>query len=75
MVHVVRKDRETSGSLIRRFTKRVQETGVILQAKKTKFFTRQKSRNQRRNSALRREELHRQHEWLEKLGKLNEEER
>jgi len=75
MVHVVRKDRETSGSLVRRFTKRVQETGILLQAKKIKFFTRHKSRNLRRNSALRREELRRQRKWLEKLGKLNEEER
>lgn len=72
MVQVTRKDRETSGSLIRRFTKRVQETGIVLQVRKTKFFSKRKSRNLRRHSALRREELRKKHEWLEKLGKLDE---
>lgn len=73
MVHVVRKDRETSGSLIRRFTKRVQETGILLQARKIKFYIRPKSKNLRKQAALRREQLRKEYERLEKLGKPEQE--
>ena len=75
MIHVTRKDRESAASLIRRFSKRIQQTGIVLQARKVQFFRKEKSKGQRRESALRREAVRQERETLWKLGKLDEEER
>lgn len=69
---VKRKKGETFESLMRRFSRRVQQSGKLLQAKKIRFHVRTKSRNLRRVSALRREELRRKREYLKKIGKLEE---
>lgn len=70
---VKRKRGETFESLMRRFSRRIQQSGRLLQAKKIRFHARDKSRNLRRASALRREELRKKREYLKKIGKLKEE--
>lgn len=69
---VKRKKGETFESLMRRFSRRVQQSGKLLQAKKIRFHTSEKSRNLRRISALRREEIKKKMEYLKKVGKLKE---
>jgi len=70
---VKRKKGETFESLMRRFSRRVQQSGKLIQAKKIRFRIRKKSRNLQRASALRRAELREKHEYLKKIGKLKEE--
>lgn len=67
----VRKlEKETSQSLVRRFTKRIQQSGILLRARKIRFKEREKSEQMKKRAALRREELRKKYEKLAKLGKI-----
>ncbi len=70
---VKRKKGETFESLMRRFSRKVQQSGRLIQAKKIRFHTRTKSRNLRRASALRRAEIRARVEYLKKIGKMKDE--
>ena len=71
MIIVTKKqDRENSQSLVRRFAKTVQRSGILRLAKANRFHKRSKSRQAKRRAALRREELKKEYEKLRKLGKL-----
>jgi len=59
--------------LLRRFSRKVQQSGLLLQARSSRFQEREKSRTERRKSALRRNEIVAQKEKDRKLGKLEEE--
>ena len=69
MVEVKRKDGESFESLLRRFTRKIQQSGVLVRARKIQFYEPPKSRNLARVSARRRAELQEQRETLKKLGK------
>ncbi|MFA6096562.1 MAG: 30S ribosomal protein S21 [Candidatus Paceibacterota bacterium] len=73
MIEVKRKDNESVGSLLRRFSKKVQQSGLLIQARNSRFKEKTKSRTERRKSALRRNEIVSEKERLRKLGKLEEE--
>lgn len=75
MVRVTRRERETTGALVRRFTRKVQRSGVLLQARKIRFYTAKPNRVARRRSANRRTAITAEREMLYKLGKLDEERR
>jgi len=71
MVLKIKKEpRETPQSLVRRFSKRIQQSGILLEARKGIFRKRPKSRQAKKKAALRREELKKEYEKLKKLGKL-----
>lgn len=70
VVEIKKQPRETPQSLARRFTKSIQRSGVLLQARKGIFRVRSKSRQAKKKAALRREELRREYEKLRKLGKI-----
>lgn len=70
MVDVQRRDRESLESLIRRFNKRVLQSGTLYEARESRYFKRAKSRNLRRQSAIRSAELRAERDLLRKLGKL-----
>ncbi|MFO0704509.1 MAG: 30S ribosomal protein S21 [Candidatus Andersenbacteria bacterium] len=70
MVDVKRKERESLESLIRRFNKRVMQSGRLYDARKSRFFERKKSRNLQRKSAIRSAELKAEKDLARKLGKL-----
>jgi ribosomal protein S21 len=72
MVEVRKKDNENSISFIRRFTKRVQMSGVLLDARKRRYRQKQKNKRLIRLGALRREKINKERELLEKLGKTEE---
>ena len=71
-LEVKKQERETSQSLIRRFTKRIKKSGILLQARKSRFRQRSKSPQMKKRAALRRERLREEYEKLKKLGKLEE---
>lgn len=73
MSEVKRKKGESFESLLRRFSRRVQESGRLLQAKKIRFHSRVKSKNLQREAALRREFLRSKKEYLIKTGQAVEE--
>lgn len=69
MVEVKRKDNESFENLLRRFTRKIQQSGVLVRARKTRFFEPTKSRNLQRTAAQRRSELREVREELKRLGK------
>ena len=73
MVKVRRKENESSISLIRRFSKIVQQSGVSLNARKGRFYAKPKTKREKRQGALKREETRKEIERLRKLG-IEEEE-
>jgi len=68
-LEIKKQERETSQNLIRRFSRRMKQSGILLAARKIRFFERQKSKQMKKRSALRREELRKQYELADKMGK------
>lgn len=73
MAEVKRKRGESFESLLRRFSRKVQASGRILQAKKIRFRSKTKSKSASREAALRREYLRARREFLIKTGAATEE--
>ncbi len=73
MIEVKRKERESVESLLRRFTRRVQQSGVLLEARKIQYYRPKKSKLRVRQEAMKREENKIEKNRLEKLGKLDDE--
>ena len=70
MVEVKRKDGESFESLMRRFSRKIQQSGVLVRARRTRFFEPARSRNLLREDAARRAINKEKREELKKLGKL-----
>lgn len=67
-LEIIKKERETSQSLIRRFSKRVKQSGILRRARKRKYKQRKKSRQLKNRAALRREEKKKDYQKKKKLG-------
>lgn len=72
MAEVRKKKGESFESMLRRFSRRIQESGRMLQARKIRFHETGKSKNAERAAALRRNELAEKREYLLKSGKMKE---
>jgi len=68
-MEVRRKPKEPTSFLLRRFTQKVRESGILVQAKKRQFRVKKQSRLQRRKGALERVIKRRIKVRLKKLGK------
>lgn len=69
MEFIVRKqERETTQGLIRRFTRRVKDSGVLNQARRKRFRQSVPSKAVRKKTALRKIETRKEYEKLVKLG-------
>ncbi|MCC6639155.1 30S ribosomal protein S21 [Candidatus Falkowbacteria bacterium] len=73
MVDVKRKKNESFEGLIRKFNKRIMQSGKVLQAKKVQRLEKKINRNKRKALALRRNEIKTQTEFLRKTGTFKEE--
>ena len=73
MIQVKRKEKETSESLIRRFSRRVQQSGVLRQVRKLRFHVEEPSREKRRAGALYKVKIRKEINRLKKLGKFDDE--
>jgi len=73
MAEAKRKKSETFESLLRRFNKKVIQSGKILQAKKIRFLEKEPNKNLNKKLALRRLKIKAKKEYLKKIGKLIEE--
>jgi len=72
VLEVKRKQSETFESLLRRFTKKTIQSGKLLQAKKIRFYTRDKSPLARKEGALMKEDFRKKRDYMRKIGKLDD---
>lgn len=73
MVEVRKKDKETSESLIRRFSRQLQQSRVLMRARKSRFHIKKKSKREVRLEALYKSKMKKEIDKLKKLGKFDEE--
>ena len=69
-VEVRKKEKETTQSLLRRFTRRIQQSGTLVRARRGRFYVPPLTKRQKKLAALRRNELRKERDKLYKLGKL-----
>jgi small subunit ribosomal protein S21 len=70
LVEVKKKDGESFESLLRRFNRKIQQSGVLVRARRIRFFEPAKSRNLLRENAQRRAENREKREELKRMGKF-----
>lgn len=70
---IKRKKNESFEAYMRRVKKIWQQSGKVLQVKKTRYFAPVKSKNMRRRSALHRLTVAEKMNYLIKIGRLPEE--
>lgn len=68
MVEVKRKEKESIEGMIRRFNKKLQQSGNIYRARKTRFHEKKKSKAVQREEATRKQKIMQNREYLKKLG-------
>ena len=73
MAETKRRKGESFEALLRRFNKRMQMSGRMLEVKKRRHFVRKPSASGRKASALRRLQIGVKRAYLEKVGLLVEE--
>ena len=73
MVEVKKRDKETSESLFRRFSRQLQQSRVLLKARKNRFKIKEKNRRQLREGAIYRQKVKKEVDRLKKIGKFDEE--
>ena len=72
MVEVKRKSNESIGSMMRRFNRFVQRSGVLIKAKKTRYRVKKLTERKEKNAAIMGLHLSELRKKLEKLGKYDE---
>ncbi|NQU77903.1 30S ribosomal protein S21 [Candidatus Falkowbacteria bacterium] len=72
MVEIKRKNGESIESLLRRFTRRMQQSKVLIRAKEERYFQKKKTKRELHEGALRRKQIKEKKEYLKKIGKLEE---
>lgn len=69
-VQVEKNQNESSANVIRRFTKRVQNAGIVRKVRGSRYHERIKSRNVQKSARLKKLEKKEKYEELYKLGKI-----
>ncbi len=72
LVQVTKTNNESPSGLIRRFTKRVQDSGVIRRAKSLRYNQRKLSYYKKKMATLKKLESRQKIEKLKKLGKIKD---
>ena len=67
-MQVRKKEGETIGSLMYRFSKKVQQSGILREAKKRRFRGRPQNRNKRKLAAMYRDEKKKEVMKARKMG-------
>jgi len=70
MIEVKRKDTESTASLLRRFTKKIRESGILPKVRSSRYKTRSQSDLQKKKTALKKVKSKQKLEYLRKLGKI-----
>lgn len=69
-VEVSRRESESSVSLMRRFSRKVQQAGLVKRVRAIQFRERAKTKRQIRETAIRRKKRFEEKQLLKKLGKI-----
>lgn len=69
-IHIKKKEGESSSAFLYRFSKKVQQSGVLKEAKKRRTRDRAVSKTKRKAAALYREVKKREVEKAKKMGKM-----
>ena len=69
MVEVRKKDNESFESLLRRFNRKIQQSGVLIRARKIRFYESPKSRNLQKVAARRRVQILAEKEEIKKMSR------
>ncbi|KKS96800.1 30S ribosomal protein S21 [Candidatus Giovannonibacteria bacterium RIFCSPLOWO2_01_FULL_43_160] len=72
MVEVRKRENESAGSLLRRFTKILQRSGFLAHARKGRYHISPQSAFQKKREALRRLDWEKNARQLRKLGKIKQ---
>ena len=75
MVDVKRRKGESFESLLRRYSRRLQQSGNALEARKLRYYAPALTKNKQKVSAIRRLEIRDKREYLARIGQLVEEPR
>lgn len=75
VVEVKRKKAESFESLLRRFSRRLQQSGKALEVRKLRFHADKPNKTKLKESALRRLQIREKREYLIRVGQLKEETR
>jgi len=70
VIEVRKNPNENNSSVLRRFSRRIQESGIIRKVKGARYSVRKESRLKVKKSALKRIGRRREIEKLRKLGKM-----
>lgn len=75
MIKVVKRDKESSEGLLRRFKQEVQKSRVLIWARKLRFAQEKLSKTAKKESALYRIKAKHKYDKLRKLGKIEQDTR
>ncbi len=73
MIEIRKKDKESSESLIRRFSRRIQQSGVLVNARRARFRMEKKSKRELREGAMYKLKVKKMVDNLKKMGRFDEE--
>jgi ribosomal protein S21 len=73
MIEVKRKERETVESLLRRFNRKIQQSRVLMKARKMGTRQEDKSKDQRREEAIYKIRIRKEIDRAKKMGRFDEE--
>lgn len=73
MVEFKRKKGETFEGFLRRFNKRLQQSGNLMQARKNRYHRKDQNEHQKKTSALIGLELRSKKEYMRRAGKFKDE--
>ena len=71
-MEVRRKPNESIGSLMRRFSRLVQQSRLLVRAKASRYFRKKPNERVEKNRAIMREELRALRKRLERMGQYDE---
>lgn len=74
MIEAKRREGESTGAFLRRFSRKIQQSHILKKAREARFAQRKKSKRVIRESAIRRAKIAAEKERLYKLGKISENE-
>ena len=70
VIEVKKNQNENNSSVLRRFSRRIQESGIIRKVKSSRYNVRKESKLKVKKSALKRLARRKEIEHLKKLGKM-----
>ena len=75
VVDVKRRKGESFESLLRRYSRRLQQSGRAIEARKFRYFATKPTKNKQKASAIRRLEIRAKRDYLSRIGQLVDEPR